>query len=400
MNTFGGALNPAPANHSPKWVIWGLVVLGIVVLGVVGWQVYRLAGAAPAEAEQAQELSPELRATIDELKGFVEDERGLKFKRDVKVTLLSEKQFKDYIAEASKDDPAAEEVDVGKVTFEALKLIDKNIDLDAIGEKAAGQSILGWYDTEEKALFVRGNEVTPFIKTVLVHELTHALQDQHFDIVRKELYEADDDSTLGLEAVVEGDATRVEMAYYESLTAEEERLVELEANDAGDPTTSDVPDALTAWMAAPYQLGPAFMEAMFQDGGNAQLNEALKNPPVTSEQLIYPELYLDLEPAIPVAKPPGDGKVIDDGMFSQVALLILLQDALSPQAAFEAADGWGGDQYVVWQNGDNSCIRFDMVMDSPRDQRELNAGLRTWANQHGGATVATVGSATRMTACA
>jgi hypothetical protein len=376
------------------------VVLGIVAVGVVGWQVYRLAGAPPeAGAEQTQPLSPELKATIAELKGFVEKERGLKYKRNVKVTLLSEKQFKAYIADASTGEPAADEVDVGKVTFEALGLIDKNLDLNALGETAAGQNLLGWYDTDEKALFVRGNKVTPFIKTILVHELTHALQDQYFDIVREDLYEADDDSSLGLEAVVEGDATRVEMAYYESLTAEEERLVELEANDAGDPATSEIPDAMSAWMAAPYQLGPVFMEAMFQDGGNDQMNEALKNPPVTSEQLLYPELYLANEPAIPVAKPPADGKVIDDGMFSQVGLVVVLQEAMDPEVAFQAAEGWGGDQYVVWQNGDKSCIRFDMVMDTPRDQRELNAGLRTWAKHHGGATVTTVGAATRTTAC-
>ena len=405
MNTYGGALNPAPANepaknHSPKWVIWGLVVLGLAAVGVVGWQVSKLAGAAPgAQEEQTQPLSPELKATISELRGFIEKERDLKFKKDVKVTLLSEKQFKAYIADASSGEPATDEVDVGRVTFEALGLIEKNIDLDALGETAAGQSLLGWYDPEENALFVRGNEVTPFIKTILVHELTHALQDQHFDIVREDLYEADDDSSLGLEAVVEGDATRVEMAYYESLTAEEERLVELEANDAGDPATSDVPDALSAWMSAPYQLGPIFMEAMFRDGGNDQLNKALKNPPVTSEQLLYPELYLSNEPAIAVAKPPADGKVIDAGMFSQVGLVVVLQGAMAPEVAFQAADGWGGDQYVVWEAGDKSCIRFDMVMDTPRDQRELNAGLRTWAKEHGGVTVTTVGAATRTTAC-
>lgn len=404
MNTYGGALNPAPvnqpANQSPKWIIWGLVVLGLAAVGVVGWQVYKMAGAAPgAEAEQTQPLSPELKATITELKGFVEKERGLKFKRNVKVTLLSEKQFKAYVSDASASEPETDEVDVGRVTFEALGLIEKNIDLDALGETAAGQSLLGWYDSEEKALFVRGNKVTPFIKTILVHELTHALQDQHFDIVREDLYEANDDSSLGLEAVVEGDATRVEMAYYESLTAEEERLVELEANDAGDPATSEVPDALSAWMAVPYQLGPVFMEAMFQDGGNDQLNKALKNPPVTSEQLLYPDLYLANEPAVPVATPPADGKAIDDGMFSQVGLVVILQAAMDPEVAFQAAEGWGGDQYVVWENGDKSCMRFDMVMETPRDQRELNAALRTWAKEHGGATVTTVGAATRTTAC-
>jgi hypothetical protein len=404
VNTLGGALEPAPVNQSRRWIIWGLVALGVVLAGVIGQQIYvRVAAVTGGGEAQEEEMSPELRATVAELKAFVENERGLKFKEEVKVTLLSEKEFQEYIASAGDDPEAkaqAEEIDGGQVVFEALGLIDKNLDLAALGEKAAGQGVLGWYDTEADRLFIRGNRVSPFLKTILVHELTHALQDQHFDIVREDLYEADDDSSLGLEAVVEGDATRIEYAYYESLTAEEERLVELEANKAGDPTTPDIPEALVAVMGLPYEVGPIFLEAIFQAGGTAKINEAIKNPPVTSEQLLYPDLYLKGEAARPVAKPPADAAVLDDGMFSQILLVVILNEAMDPETAFEAADGWGGDQYVAWRNGDQSCVRFDMVMDSPKDQRELNTAVRGWAKQHGSATVATVGGATRMTACA
>jgi hypothetical protein len=403
VNTFGGALEPAPVNQSRRWIIWGLIALGVVLAGIIGQQIYVRVAAVTSGDEAEDGMTPALRATVAELKAFVENERGLKFKEEVKVTLLSEEEFQEYIADAGNDPEAkaeAEEISGGQVVFEALGLIDKNVDLAAAGQKAAGQGVLGWYDTEADQLFIRGNRVSPFLKTILVHELTHALQDQHFDIVREDLYEADDDSSLGLEAVVEGDATRVEFAYYESLTAEEERLVELEANRAGDPTTPDIPEALLTVMGLPYEVGPIFLEAIFQAGGTAKINEAIQNPPVTSEQLLYPDRYLSGEAAKPVAKPPADGEVVDDGMFSQVALMVVLNEAMDPQTAFEAADGWGGDQYVAWRNGDESCVRFDMVMDSPKDQRELNTALRAWSRQHGSATVATVGAATRMTACA
>jgi len=404
LNLLGGALNPAPVSPAPvspfrRWAIWGYGAVVLVVIALAGQQIFVGAGSAPATGAQAQ-MSPELRATIAELKSFVEKERGLKFKEEVDVTLLSEAEFKKYVATSSEESAeAGDDIASGQVVFEALGLIDKNIDLDALGDKIAGQGVLGWYDSEADKLFVRGNRITPFLKTILVHELTHALQDQHFDIVRDDLYEADDDSSLGLEAVVEGDAGRVEYAYYESLTAEEERLVELEANDAGDPITTDIPEALLTFIGLPYALGPVFLEAMFQAGGTAKINEVLKNPPVTSEQLLYPELYLRGEGAKFVAKPPADGVVVDDGMFSQIALMVVLSEAMDRETAFDAADGWGGDQYVAWRNGEQSCLRFDMVMDSPRDQRELNTALGIWAKHHGSAKVATVGAATRMTAC-
>jgi hypothetical protein len=97
-------------------------------------------------------LSPELRATIAELKSFVEKERGLKFKEEVDVTLLSEAEFKKYVATSSEESAeAGDDIASGQVVFEALGLIDKNIDLDALGDKIAGQGVLG--ESAQSAVF-------------------------------------------------------------------------------------------------------------------------------------------------------------------------------------------------------------------------------------------------------
>lgn len=401
MSTSGGALQLAPDKKPRPWIIWVLAGLGVLLLGVVARQIYVQVGKATAGGAEEQELSPQLRATIDQLKAFIEKERGLKFKKEVKVTLLTENEFRDLVTAPGELDPeGAEALANDQSMFEALRLVPKGVRLDDVGSKAAGQGIIGYYDSESDEMVIRGNEVTPFLKTVLVHELTHALQDQHFDIHRPELYETDDDSGLAFDAVIEGDAQRIEYAYYESLTAEEERLIELEANKAGDPATPDIPPAMIKMFSFPYEVGPSFMDALFQAGGRARMDAAFKTPPTTAEQLIYPELYLRGEGAKPVAKPPADGDVFGDGMFGQMALLVILTEGMDFESAVVAADGWGGDQYVAWRTGDRSCVRFDMVMDSPLDQRELNTGLRSWAKAHGSATVATAGGATRMTACA
>jgi len=69
--------------------------------------------------------------------------------------------------------------------------------------------VVGFYDPETKQLVVRGTDTTPFTRRVLAHELTHALDDQHFDLNRQQLDKADDETGFGFSALVEGNARRV-----------------------------------------------------------------------------------------------------------------------------------------------------------------------------------------------
>jgi uncharacterized protein YjaZ len=89
---------------------------------------------------------------------------------------------------------------------------------------------------------VRGTELTPSVESTLVHELTHALQFQHFDLGKhhEELEEADDSAaSSAYTALVEGDARRIQAAWRENLSEEEqEALWESEA-EQGERVKSD-----------------------------------------------------------------------------------------------------------------------------------------------------------------
>lgn len=396
------AQDPPPNRRPRKWMAWGLSLLGLAAIVLAGQQIYART-ADSADNADAQVTSGSMLATIAELQAFIEDARDLKFKDEVKVTLLSEKNFKARLLRDSKQDQEenSEESSDSEALFKAFKLIPSTANLDKVGAQAATEGVLGFYDTRSNDLVIRGEQSSPFIKTVLVHELTHALQDQHFDIDRPELYDTDDDSSLGLESVVEGDASRIEGKYFRSVGAEEQRLIQTEQEKSVESSSDGgIPEALLALISFPYEVGTVFTEELERAGGNARIDEVLKNPPMTAEQLLHPQRYLRGEGAISVAKPAGDGDVFDDGVVGELGLILLLTEAMPRRVALEAADGWGGDRYVAWRTGVGACARFGLVMDTPVDLKEAKSALNTWARMHGSATVKSLDEAIEVTACA
>jgi hypothetical protein len=123
------------------------------------------------------------------------------------------------------------------------------------------------------------------------------------------------------------------------------------------------------------------VRALLKQGDQAALDGAFQSPPRTSEQVIDPEKLFAGEEAIAVAAPPADGAVLDEGMFGELVLRLLLEQALGKGRVVRAATGWGGDHYVLWQQGDGYCLRFDMRADSADDLGELQRTLTDTAEE-------------------
>ena len=127
-----------------------------------------------------------LRVAIPRIEAFVEAERGLRFKHEVKVTLLSSKQFVAKLRSTQGKDDVAQ-IEKTKSTLAALGLIPASTDLAKAFHTAFDAGVLGFYDDKTKQLYVRGAKATPGVQAVLSHELTHALTDQWFSINRPAL---------------------------------------------------------------------------------------------------------------------------------------------------------------------------------------------------------------------
>lgn len=333
-----------------------------------------LVATTTATAPTAADLQP----LVDELQRFVERERGLRFRKPVAVRLAGDDEFRARLLRDAEED--VEEVEEVEGILRALGLLQREVDLFEAVKRLLGETVVGVYFPDTDELWVRAGDITPYARSTMVHELTHALQDQHFDIDRQEYDDRKDETALGFSAVVEGDAVTVEEAYRETFSrADRRRYASEEAAIGAGLDLEGIPDVVVEVIAAPYVLGPALVRALREAGGQPRLDEAFRAPPSTTEQLVDPRRYLAGEQAAPVATPRADGEPIDDDMFGQLFLFLVLREEIDDDEARDAAAGWGGDHYVAWRDGERTCIRVTFVMDSTRDLSELTGALARWA---------------------
>ena len=183
-------------------------------------------------------------ARIVEFVQFVEKERGLKFEHPIPVDFLSDKKFLkvlngDHHKPTKAERTAAEHL-AGQMR--ALGLVEGDVDLIGANEDLDAASVTGFYSDRTKRMVIRGTDIDDVVTRItVVHELTHTLQDQRFDLHKLDNVVRDSGEDFALTALIEGDARFVEEAYYFSLTDEEQ--AEYDNWDPGDGSAPRAPDA-------------------------------------------------------------------------------------------------------------------------------------------------------------
>jgi hypothetical protein len=345
---------------------------------------------------------PSLDSVVLDIEAFVERERGLKFKRPVAVSLAAESEFQSKLLTDFEKQRAAllEEQQV----LGALGLLPPAFDLVKQERSLLSVGVVGFYDPESKELVVRGTAVTPFVREVLAHELTHALDDQWFDVNRPQLDNVDDESGFGFLGLVEGNARRVEDAYLASLSQAEQSQAVREQQDLvlQHPEIFDLPPVLLALVQAPYDLGKPFVRALLGSGGQPTLDKAFTSPPVTSEQIIDPTRYLAGEGPVALTAPTADGPPANVGVLGALLLREMLFDSLPSGAEVQRAiTGWGGDSYVTWTDSAGKvCLRDTFVGDTPGDTVELVQAITKWGLDHSAVIDAPAAGPATFTVCA
>jgi hypothetical protein len=320
----------------------------------------------------------ELATIVKELSAFVADARGREYKQVVPVKLLDDAAFSKRVQDDAVQDVA--ELEDTEDLLKAIGLLDDDVHLADLLSSFLGGAVVGFYDPKTDELVVRGASITPYVRTTLVHELTHALDDQWFELDRPALDDADDESGLGFSSLVEGNAVRIEEQYRKTMSKSERRAADAEeARLSAGLDLSRMPRVIPELIGFPYSFGPPLVAALAKDG-EARVDEAFEHPPLTSEQVVDPERWLAGK-AEPVTVPPpkADGEVFDQGVLGLWGIVILLEDEVGTQNAYTAAQGWGGDWYVAWREGARTCVRTTIVMDTPDDLKDLESMLEDWA---------------------
>jgi hypothetical protein len=393
-------------------VVGGLAVVATIA-AVVGVSV--VANSGP---DHPDDWDPQ----VADLASFVETTRGLDFDHPVYVDFLTEAEYGDRVRvdAGTLDEDARADLDDSVARLRALGLASGDVDLFEAGNDMVESGTLAFYDPVEQRVSVRGTEMTVGIRVTLVHELTHALQDQHFDLealqaeVVSDATIASEDADLsdedqvtlaesatntgfgGFQALVEGDAVRVENAYIESLTPQEQDEYSAgyqEDLEEAQDDLGEVPNALLAFQAAPYALGQPLVDLVAADGGNPGVDAMFDDLPSTEEHMLDPLTYIDNdEPgdlAVPDV-PEGGGETVDLGTLGAVEMFVILGERIDPLTALDAADGWANATFRSYRDdGDRTCVRILADGATAEDDQQMVAAFSSWAGAGPGGTDAT-----------
>ena len=313
------------------------------------------------------------------LVAFVEKERGYSFNHPVEVQFLTAEEYR---AKATQSAPLTDKDRAyyrdQERFLRALGLVGGEVDLAAEQNEISDSGTLAYYSPDTRTVYVRGVDLTPSLRVTLVHELTHALQDQIFnlDFSRAKT----DGQAFALRALAEGDAIRIENAYYASLSADEQTQVDAQSNtDVGNSKAlnSDSAPILLALFGAPYDLGVPFVRLLASIDG--ELDRAFRSPPQSEENVFDPASFLAHDEPMKVTAPkaPADAKRIDS-VGSEVGVVgwyLLIAIHTDQKTALTAAEGWGGDAMTVYDRAGLLCTSMIFRGDSARDADEMQAAL-------------------------
>jgi hypothetical protein len=333
----------------------------------------------PPPARGEPKPAGETPADIAEVEAQVEQTRGLDFARPVAVEPVTAEQIQRRLL-ANFERTVPEELYARRsLAWQTIGVIPPGAEItDALRAFLSGQ-VVGYYNPANRALvYIGQDELTTNSRFILAHELTHALDDQHFDLTRLDplTTSCDDEAFMAALGAVEGSAqftaTRVIIGFPDANE-------DFGATDPG--STEGVPPFIVRTQLWPYDAGMRFIDAMNDAGGRDAVDGALERLPISTEQVIHPERYpndtptpLDVADLAPEL--PGRWRDLDVMLVGEAWLESMLWVWASDDPDGAAA-GWDGGLYRAWTDGDRVAVVLKTVWDTSADAREFATTLRS-----------------------
>lgn len=310
--------------------------------------------------------------------------RGLKQKRSVPCHVHNKDQVRDFLMSAIKEKIPPERLKMEAMIFHQLGFIPLDFDYEQGIIDLYLNQLGGYYDPEKKHFVMAGWMPEMLQTTIAVHELTHALQDQYFDLedfIDPSKYTSD--QSVARSALVEGDATAVMIDHDLRLRG----MPQIEKTDNVNPfifqsvmslgmtaSIQSIPETLQLLLVFPYTSGLRFAHTLLKEGGYNRVNEAFKNPPRSTEEILHPEKYLESKPDFveisdeELGFEKGSGYRDTLGEFPISAYLAM--HSKDKVAATAAAAGWGGDRVAVSKDGKR--LVWKIYWDTEKDAKEFS----------------------------
>ena len=325
--------------------------------------------------------------------------RGLSFRRPVPMTAVGAEAARAVLEREVRRQFGPDELATLARVYASLGLLAPGTDLERAVLDLYGQQLAGFYDPAGQRMLLVTDSFRPGFFTrlleatlrrdltgelVLAHELTHALQDQHFGLSVGRADLGEDDAALARRAVYEGDATLAGFAAVAGKLTPR-RAVSLAGKLQSVPgqlarAYPEIPPLIRETAVFPYVAGTNFVSWAYKQAGWEGVNVLLFRPPRSTEQVLHPEKYF-VRPEYPLvihlgALAPylkGGWELAEETTLGEFLIQLLGQRFLDAGRARAFAEGWDGDRMAGLVRGEELATVWLTTWDSDGDAAEFFA---------------------------
>ncbi len=351
------------------------------------------AGADPVDAS--------LEALVDSLLPGLERLSGLERRQPLQMAMQSREGARAFIeGQLDKEMPPAR-INALRKSYAALGLMPDTLDLRALLLELYTEQVIGYYDPATDRLYVIDGVDREMLRPVLVHELVHALQDQHVNLDSLITSQAGvdepvlylNDRQTAAQAAIEGHATLVMLAFLaETMSGRTINPLELpnpamqlgssmQSQNSQFPVFQRAPAIIRETMIFPYVAGAGFVHTVWKARGAPTFADLI---PTSTEQVLHPqEGYLGTpdEPTALDLDLPDGWEAVYGNVLGEYETRLWLREHLGVSAS-RASQGWDGDAFrlIATAQGDTALVWWSVWDDEESAQRFADAAARVPAN--------------------
>jgi hypothetical protein len=299
---------------------------------------------------------------------------GLPIKAPLQKKVVDRAEIRRYLTQSLHAEYSPQEIHKQEAVLKAFGLVSPEFNLADFLVTFYTEQAAGVYDPRSKTMLIASWIAPEMQQMVLAHELTHALQDQNFEL-EKFLRAVRDDEDAGnaRQALVEGYATAAmiqkviepaALSELPSLSPFVEQAMRTQTQEF--PAFSSAPFFFRFQALFPYTQGMSFVQRGLANGGWEKLNQIFSRPPATTKEIFQPGVYfgqeslprISLKGVIPLTGTPPL-RLIDENAMGELGYYALLGQFISEAEARSVSQGWEADRYVVYENA--AAKRYSLV---------------------------------------
>jgi hypothetical protein len=334
-----------------------------------------------------QNTQQRVRAIADSVVPDLEQAVGLAFKTDPVLEVRTREQFRTYVEAKIAAELPPDELHRLTVAYRLFGLIPDTLDLEALLPALYAEQVIGFYDPDSSALYVLEGADPTILRITVLHELVHALQDQHMPLAPILSAKGQNDRRMAAQAVLEGQATLISMMQmltgtradaFDDVWDNAREMVR--AQQDAMPVFGSAPLILREGLLFPYLGGAEFVrwfDRTFPD--TVPFGPRL---PASTEQILHPDRYRMADAPVSLEIAGEDDAIHVDGLGEFETGILLTELTGSELTGTAAAVGWGGDRYAVYAvDGGYGLVWWSVWDSEPAANRFARVLSREWSER-------------------